>query len=318
MPLIVRTHRPPPPPVSPADDRYPIQVTYIDPDGVEWPWSDPTSGIIVTSVTGIGSPPASYTGIALPDGGSLAQSYTATSRQIVIGLHVFDEGSQAGLLDKIDRLARALWTERAGMPAPGMLVFARPNGTVRQIEVYCTSGPEQTDTDATRNAYQVSTDYALTFTSALDPLFVDQEVVGPIVFEPPPPSGAGVPPMPPVLLKPRSSLGTTQVTNEGNGDAYPVWKLYGPGAPTVTNVTTGRSFSVEELSEGEVVTVDTRPGRQSAIDQDGNDRWGDLVKTSPRDLWVLPSGTSVLELEIANADAGAKIELTYARRWLRA
>lgn len=317
MPLIVGAQVAPPPAPAPADIRSPIQVTYIDPDGTVWPWSDPSSGIIVTSVTGIGSPPASYADISLPGGGSLAQSYTAAARQIVIGLHVFDESSQAGLLDMVDRLARALWTERAGVPAPGTLVFTRPGGQARRIDVYCTSGPEHGDEDATANAYQTSTSYGLTFASALDPMFQDATATGPIVFEPSP-AGGGVPPMPPVLLRPRSTLGATQVTNEGNGDSYPIWEITGPGTPTLTNVTTGRSFSLELLGAGETITVDTRPARQSAVDQLGADRWGDLVKTSPRDLWVLPVGTSDLELEIAGADVGSRIALTYVRRWLRA
>src|SRR5690606_14306417 len=120
---------------------------------------------------------------------SLAQSYNPAKRQIVIGLHAFDEDSQAGLLDLVDRLAFALWTERAGLPSPATLRFARPDGTVRQIEVYCTSGPEQTDTESSRDGYQWSTDYGLTFESALDPLFQDADPVGPLVFAAPPVSG---------------------------------------------------------------------------------------------------------------------------------
>jgi len=304
-------------PGAPGELRSPLQVTYIDPDGTVWEWSNPLSGCIVTSVTGIGSPPASLTDIALPGGGSLAQSYTAAKRSIVIGLHAFDEESQAGLLDLVDRLAYALWTERAGEPAPGILRFARPNGSSRQIEVFCTSGPEQVDTESTENAYQWSTNYALTFESATDPLFRDAEPVGPIVFSSPPEQG-GVPPMPPVLLTPSSSLGETIVTNSGNGDAYPIWKITGPGVPTLTNVTTGRAFSLAALSQGEVITVDTRPTMQSAVDDLGADRWGDLVKESPRDLWTLVPGRNVLNLALASAEPGSQISMTYHRRWLRA
>lgn len=307
-----------PPPSPPLDgQRRPLSVTYLDPDGTVWSWSNPLSGVVVTGVTGIGSPPASYTGTALPNGGSLAQAYGAAQRQIVIGLHAFDEGSQAGLLELVDRLARALWTERAGVPAPGTLIFSRPDGTSRQIEVYCTSGPEQTDTEATRDAYQWSTDYGLTFVSALDPLFSDAAATT-VSFEAAP-AGGGVPPMPPVLLEPGAVLGSTSVTNQGNGDAYPIWQITGPGTPTLTNVSTARSFGLDvDLSSGETVTVDTRPARQSAVDQDDNDRWSDLVKVSPRDLWVLPPGKSDLNMVIADAGVGSKIEMSYVRRWLRA
>jgi hypothetical protein len=273
---------------------------------------------VVTSVTGIGSPPAALSDVALPGGGSLAQSYSAAKRQITLGLHAFNEESQAGLLELVDRLAFALWTERAGTPAPATLRFARPTGTARQIEVYCTSGADQTEVDSTRDAYQWSTSYGLTFESALDPYFQDADPVGPLVFRAPPLSG-GVPPMPPVLLTPSSTLGTSTVRNTGNGPAYPIWTITGPGIPTLSNATTGREFSLDvTLEAGEVITVDTRPTRQSAVDQDGTDRWGDLVRSSPRDLWTLVPGDNVLVLELASPADGSKIEMVYYRRWLRA
>lgn len=317
MPLVTRRAGGPVTPPG-AGSRSPLRVTYVDPDGTEWAWSNPLTGCVVTEVTGIGSPPAALSDTALAGGGSVAQSYNAAKRQIVLGLHAFDEESQAGLLDLVDRLAFALWTERAGLPAPATLRFARPAGTARQIEVYCTSGPEQAETESTRDGYQWSTSYGLTFASALDPLFQDATPVGPLVFAAPPSSG-GVPPMPPVLLTPSSTLGTSTVRNTGNGDAYPIWTITGPGVPTLTNVTTQREFSLDvTLAADEVITVDTRPTLQSAIDQDGTDRWGDLVKSSPRDLWTLIPGTNVLNLELASSGAGSKIEMVYFRRWLRA
>lgn len=218
----------------------------------------------------------------------------------------------------MDRLAYALWTERAGLPAPGRIMIARPSGTSRQIEVYCTSGAEQTDTDSTRDAYQRDTAYALTFESGLDPMFQDVDPVGPLVFAAPPSSG-GVPPMPPVILAPPTTLGETTVTNAGNGEAYPIWEVHGPGTPTFTNVTTGREFSLAvTLGADEVITIDTRPARQSAVDGTGADRWGDLVKTNPRDLWQLVPGANLLNLALAGSDTGSSISMLYYRRWLRA
>lgn len=307
-------------PVTPpfGRDRQPLTVTYIDPDGGTWAWSAPDSRCRVLSVTGIGGPPTAYTDSALAGGASLPQSYTAAKRSIVVGLHVYDDASQAGLLDLLDQLTFALWTERAGVPAPGRIVFARPDGRARQIEVFCTSGIEQTDTEESRDAYQRDTGYVLTFESGLDPLFSDTDPIGPLVFQAPPNVG-GIPPLLPVVLTPSNTLGETTITNSGNGDAYPIWTIYGPGTPTLSNLTTGRAFSLATaLGVGEVVTIDTRPARQSAVDGLGADRWGDLVKTSPRDLWTLVPGKNKLNLEIADAVEGSKIEMRYHRRWLRA
>ncbi|MEV4672744.1 hypothetical protein AB0K34_13900 [Actinomadura sp. NPDC049382] len=318
MPLLTRTPGTGGPPTSGTRSRHALQVTYIDPDGHVWDWSTPGSQCRALSVTGIGGPPAAYTDTSLAGGGSLPQAFSAAKRSIVIGLHVFDDTSQAGLLDLLDRLTFALWHDRAGVPTPGVLRFARPDGTARQIEVFCTSGPPQTEEEASRDAYQRDTSYGLTFESGLDSLFQDADPVGPLVFAAPPVSG-GVPPMPPVLLTPSTTLGETTVYNTGNGDAYPTWTITGPGVPTLTNVTTGREFSLGvTLSAGEVITVDTRPTLQSAIDQDGVDRWGDLVKSTPRDLWTLVPGANLLNLELASAGTGSQISMLYHRRWLRA
>ena len=306
-------------PVTPPSgrDRQPLTVTYVDPDGEEWDWSAPDARCRVLSVTGIGGPPAAYTDSALAGGASLPQSYSAAKRSIVVGIHVYDDASQGGLLDLLDRLTFALWTERAGVPAAGRLVFARPDGRARQIEVFCTSGLEQTSEEESRDAYQRDTGYVLTFESGLDPLFSDSAPVGPLVFAAPPDVG-GIPPLLPVVLTPSNTLGETAVTNSGNGDAYPIWTVRGPGTPTLSNLTTGRSFSLTTLEAGEEITVDTRPARQSAVDADGADRWTDLVKTSPRDLWTLVPGRNELNLEIADAVEGSRIEMVYHRRWLRA
>lgn len=318
MPLIVRP-APPAPPVGPpaGSDRSSLVVTYVDPDGGVWQWSDPASGMFVTSLTGIGSPPAALSALPLPDGGELAQTFTPGKRQIVLGLYVYDDDSQAGLLNRLDALAWALWTQRAGNPAPGTLQFGRPGGTVREIDVFVTSGPEQADTSSTQDGYQWSTSFALTFVSALDPLLTDVEAVGPIVFAAS--TAGGVPPMPPVALSPGTTLGATTIFNDGGGDAFPIWTIQGPGTPAITNTTTGRTWSLDvPLGSAEVVTVDTRPGRQSAIDGTGASRWGDLVKSSPRDLWWLVRGRNDLNISIAGSGSGSQVSLTYQQRWLRA
>jgi hypothetical protein len=133
-------------------------------------------------------------------------------------------------------------------------------------------------------------------------------------------SGAGVPPMPPVVLSPYAVLGDTIVNNTGNAPAYPVWKITGPGTPTLANTTLGRSFGLATaLVEGETVTIDTAPdGTAYAIDQTGADRWPDLVKSSPRDLWELVKGPNHLNLALSGSSASSRIELSYVRRWLRA
>lgn len=303
-------------PGAPATGRpRPLRLSYIDPDGVEWDFSDLAGPVQVTNVAGHGSPPVSLTTLALPSGASLPQNLVGTGRTILVGL-VAGADTQHAFHQLTDRLAQALWTERLGVPAPGILRIQRPDGTGRQIKVLVTDGPDLSDDDRTKSGL-TWTSFVVTFRS-LDPCWSDATPTR-IVFKGAD-SSAGVPPMPPVVLSPYSVLGSTTVNNTGNAPAYPVWRITGPGTPSLTNLTTGRSFGLStDLSEGETVTIDTAPdGGAYAIDDSNNDRWGDLVKSSPRDLWELVTGPNQLDLVLAGASAVSQIELSYVRRWLRA
>ena len=310
MPLLVKPVTVPAPiPVHPV----PLGLTYVDPDGQVWPLSDRDSGVVATACAGISGPQPSLTAVSLPGGGAIPQFYRPTSRPVVVGVFV-EAATQGEFLALMDRWARALWNERNGEPAPGTLIVARPDGTSRQIPVICTDGADQSDDDRTKTGPTWSS-FALTL-QALDPLWADgtatQLEFG--VY-----TAAGVPPMPPVELAPPTLLGQTEVVNTGDADSYPVWTITGPGQPTITNNTTGRSFGLDvTLGSAETVTVDTRPTMQSAVDGDGDDRWSDLVKSSPRDLWPLVPGLNELNLSLVGSGTGSKVVLSYTRRWLRA
>lgn len=319
MPLLRTraTGTPVPPPIFPPGGREPLTFAYIDPDGLRWEWSDPNSRIIVEDISGLGSPPAAFSSMPLPGGGVLPLAYGAAPRQLVVSLDICDEDSQEGLLELIDQLELSWWGERYGRPAAGTLIVSRPDGTSRQIEVFCTSGPPQTDAAAADDGYQWSTKYALTFQSALDPFFSSSVPIT-VTFQPEI-AGTGVPPMPPVLLQPPGTFGTTRITNPGSGPAFPIWTVIGPGKPTMTLTSAGLAFGLDvTLDADEVITIDTRPGRQRCIDQDGTNRWPDLAKSAPRDLWALPPKQSDVEMAFVDATADSRILMSYTPRWLRA
>lgn len=314
MPLLVKRPSAPVVPPSPGFNPDRLGVTYIDPDGHAWAWGDLTAKVFATAVAGLGSPPVAFTQLGLPSGGAFAQSHLAAARTITVGLYAYDDEDQEAFLALVDRLAKALWSQRAGKPAPGILVIARPDGTARQIKVYCTDGMDLSDDDRTKSGLMWAT-YPVTL-AAPDPFFEDADATSREFGSS---TAAGVPPMPPIVLAPSSLLGDTSVDNSGDADAYPVWTIHGPGTPTLTNTTTGRSFGLDvSLGDDEVVVVDTRPGMQSAVDQDSVNRWADLVRSSPRDLWQLIPGVNDLNLSIGDSGAGSKISLSFTRRWLRA
>ncbi|MCW2873345.1 phage tail domain-containing protein [Actinacidiphila oryziradicis] len=316
MPLIaVVANEPAPLPPTFDFGPQPLDLTYIDPDGNPWSWSDPSLPVFATAVAGIGSPPIALTSLPLPGGGILAQAMTPQVRTITVGLYLYnDAADQDAFLDLCDQLTRALWTLRAGQPAPGTLIVGRHDGTSRQVQVLCTDPPTLASDDASKSGLTWAS-YVVTF-QAPDPFWTDS-VANHMQFGGVSGS-AGVPPMPPVSLNPSTVLGAATVTNSGDADAYPVWTITGPGTPTLTNSTTGLSFGLDAaLGAGEVVTVDTRPQQQSAVDGVGANRWADLTRVNPRALWALVPGDNQLNLQLTGAGVGSLISLSYVQRWLR-
>lgn len=292
----------------------PLGLTYRDPDGVEWVVGNRKPyGIGAYACAGISGPPVSLASAALPGGGAIPLSYQPTPRTITLGVHVRGV-DQDDFLDLVDRWAVAIYNERNGRPASGTFIVGRPDGSSRQIDVLCIDGPDQGDDDGTKSGPTWTT-YTLTFT-ATDPLWSDAE---PRTLRFGASSAVGVPAMPPIRLAPATLLGDTRITNSGSADAYGVWAITGPGQPTLINNTTGRAWGLDVvLDDEETVTVDTDPSDPTAIDQDGNNRWTDLVKTSPRDLWPLVRGINEVSLLMSGSGAGSQIVLEYTRRWLRA
>jgi hypothetical protein len=290
----------------------PLGLTYTDPDGTVWPLGNRRGGVQATACSGISGPPPSLTSAALPGGGAVPLSYRTGARTIILGMHISGT-TQDEFLARQDAWARAIWNERNGDPAAGVFAVTRPDGSARQIEVFHTAGGDQADDDPSKSGLLWST-YTLTF-SATDPLWADST---PITLTFGSFSATGVPPMPPIVLAPATLLGDTTVVNEGDAVSYPVWTITGPGQPTLTNNTTGRSFGLGvTLSDGETVTINTRPTMASAVDGTGADRWGDLLKSSPRDLWPLAPGLNSLSLLMDGSGDGSQVQLSYTRRWLR-
>lgn len=290
-----------------------LGVTWIDPDGASWDWMD-RHQMFATAVAGLGTPTPAMATLGLPSGGALVQNYLPQPRTVTVGLFAYDD-DQVAWLDLLDRISASLWTVRGGKPTPGTLIIAHPDGTARQIDAFVTAGNDQADDDNTKSGLTWST-WALTLTCP-DPYWRDADTTTLSFAES---TSAGIPPMPPVDLAPATVLGNTTVTNTGDADAYPIWKITGPGTPTMTNTTTGRVWSLKSpLISTDVWTIDTSPdGRASVIDQDGTSQWAALAASPPRDLWPLVRGVNKLDLALAGAEVGSKIELSYTPRRLRA
>lgn len=315
MPLLANAAGGPPVVVPPVVNLGPklLGLTWVDPDGTAWNWMDRRQ-VFATNVAGLGTPTPAMSTLGLPSGGVIVQNYLPQPRTITVGLFAYND-DQAAWLALLDRISVSLWTVRSGEPAPGTLIVHHPDGSARQIDAFVTAGNDQSNDDNSKSGLTWST-WALTLTCP-DPYWRDAEVTT-LTFEES--TAVGIPPMPPVDLAPATVLGNTTVTNTGDADAYPIWTIHGPGTPTMTNTTTGRVWSLKSpLISTDVWTIDTSPdGRASVTDQDGISQWAALAQSAPRDLWPLVPGVNKLDLALAGAEAGSKIELSYTPRRLRA
>jgi hypothetical protein len=105
------------------------------------------------------------------------------------------------------------------------------------------------------------------------------------------------------------------VNNDGHVTTWPVWTITGPGSVTATNTTTGETWDLDyTLDDGEVVTVDTRPGVKTVTSSTDGDLFANLTDESS--LWALAKGTNTVTVTMAAASSASKLLLSWQRRWL--
>ena len=155
-----------------------LGIEYIDPDGRLWNFMDldMAEGFICTDIRGISGTPVSLSTIPLVRGGALAQTLTYQPRSVGMGVFVMSVNNADGqddYLSLLDDLTVAFTTIRDDAPAPGTLIISRPDGTQRQLAVFCTAGQDQPD-DGPDLSGLLYTSYAFTL-QAPDPFFYDAD-----------------------------------------------------------------------------------------------------------------------------------------------
>jgi hypothetical protein len=212
----------------------------------------------------------------------------------------------------LDRITSAFYNRRNALPAPGLLNIQRPDGSIRSIYVYTTSG---------LNTPEVAVSNGTVYTFILqtpDPFWSDS-LTNQLSF-----IGAGsapgILPLLPIRLGQSTIFGTNQLTNAGTAGAWPEWTITGPGTPTIQNITTGRTFALSSsIPSGQIVSIKTKPGQQQCVNTTtGTNIWDQLAIASPRDLWSLIPGVNNVSIALAGSTAASKIIVSWQNRWLRA
>jgi len=292
----------------------PLVISYIDPDGVTWNLSDlsMSNGYVCSAIAGIDGFPVMMQIVPLLDG--TAVPHILLPQPATIGLAILvtrpASDNESDYYALLDRLTRAFWNNRNSAPAPGTLIIQRPDGTARQISVYTTSGLDTPD---------VGKDNKMVYSFSLatpDPWWSD---LVPTILNFNTGVNNGILPVLPVDLNGAAVIGNIVVNNAGNMFTFPTWTITGPGTPTLRNNTTGRAWSLNTaIPAGQQVQVVTKRGQQAAVNiTTGANIWGQLVISSPRDLWPLAAGNNSISITMTGATSATQVSMSYVNRWSR-
>lgn len=295
----------------PAKGLTPKRVTWTSPTGDVLALCDDGQGYrSLKGRSGFGMVPREVLYDSLPAGGGILRSIHDQVRVLAIPLRVSGL-TQDQYLDRYRRLVRSVRHRIGGEDLPGTITVELPNGTRRSISAYYNGGLDaEEDID---DLLQLGQSFPRLEFLALDPYWTGGTVDGQWAA-----SVAGQPwfGTMPRKLSASQVLGTVTVDVPGDADAYPIWKITGPGVPVIGNNTTSRSFQFKSgspIPAGRTVTVDTRDDQLSVVDDLGNDLYSSLLEFP--DLWTLEPGINELQVEIGGATAASKVAFTAGVRW---
>jgi hypothetical protein len=294
----------------------PLQITYVDPDGINWNLSDISmaGGYACAAIAGIEGFPVVLQTIPLLDGTAIPNFYIPQPGSIAIAIIVGRplSDSEDDYYALLDRIVRAFYNRRNEIPRAASLQIQRPDGTTRQIQVFTTSGlntPEVGINNLTVYSIVLQTPDPYWSDLVQQTLIYTQNIA------------AGILPLLPIPLSSGTILGNAVITNNGNALAYPTWTITGPGTPTFKNLTTNKQWSLNApVPAGNVVQVTTKPGGQYAVNLTTSANiWDQLVLgTSIRNLWPLMAGDNVISISMAGASSATAVQVTWTNRWNRA
>ncbi|MYS48236.1 phage tail protein [Streptomyces sp. SID5998] len=323
MPLITAPVTTPPVEVPPPIEIPEIgfaSVTYIDPTGTRWPMTDLTADwyTLAEGVSGLGAATYTLTSDPHPRGGERLRHVQPEARTIVWPVLV--RGADHMAFTRNWRALGSAFTRTLrvgpdGRRPPGVLEVARPDGSVRRIEVYYHSGWDGRGQAATG----ITWDSATLTLWCEDPYWEDATPV--VVHRETGTQSDYLVPFPTVSSS--QVLGATVLDNPGDVEVWPTWVITGPATSIAFTRDPGADSSVSfvldmtdtghgPLLAGETVTISTDPPRvRSGTGENlvGGLNWPDAV------LWSLPPGQTPVTFQLDGAEAGSAVDVTFYPRY---
>lgn len=107
----------------------------------------------------------------------------------------------------------------------------------------------------------------------------------------------------------------SSISNPGDLEAWPVWTIEGPGSNIViSNLTTNQSLTLNTaLSSGQSVTIDTRPGAKTVLNDDGTSLFPLMTATST--LFSLQRGDNHIQVAMDSTSTTSAIRLAFRPRY---
>ncbi|MER6086532.1 phage tail domain-containing protein [Streptomyces bluensis] len=267
--------------------------------------------------TGLDMPPFALFSDDSPNlDGAIYRSARAAAREVMIPVHLHGVDRQT-----VNALKRKFF--QALNPKRGYCVlrFTEGSGRTRLLSTYYKGGME--GAEGTDSAGFSWAKYGLTF-SAFDPWFYqDTWQTTRWAF------GAGDPFLSttrtffPMQLSDGVLGGAGEalvISNPGDIEAWPVWKLYGPiksfslkgpGGDTVE--ASPPADGTDLVATGRVLTIDTRPGKKTVKDDLGANYWGKL-DTNPQ-FWSVEPGSTNASVSVVTGSGKAAVALTFQPRY---
>ena len=255
---------------------------------------DGSQGIHLTvGLTGVGIP---STDVRIDPSAGDGGTWRSTRRNVrELDLPIVVVGADRGdVEDKLRRVARAL-NDRYGTPK---LVATYSDGDEYQTEVHYVGGAE---TQFGSDAGETFCRWMLTV-QAPDPFWTSTQAVQfTLGYQ----SGVRglLPALEQLQVSPSQVIGSFNVENPGDVDAFPVWTLEGVSS-SVSISREGQGFTfTESTAAGDVRVIDTR--NATVVDESGANKYA-FLGSAPK-LFALPPGRSAISVNVAGAELGTKL-----------
>ncbi|MFD7605149.1 phage tail domain-containing protein [Streptomyces mirabilis] len=276
-----------------------------------WP-----SIIMQPGATGLDMPPFALFSDDSPNlDGSIYRSARTAAREIMIPVYLYGIDRQT-----INGLKRKLFQSLNPKRGYCVLKFTEGNNETRLLRCYYKGGME--GAESTDTAGFTWTKFGLTFT-AMDPFFYpDRPETTRWDF------GSGA-----AFLNPAQSLfplrvsagvlggtGPLNIYNPGDVEAWPVWQLHGPIRSFSLASPYGDLVKASPLADGSdivpsgrVLTIDTRPGHKTVLDDQSTNYWS-LLDTNPQ-FWSVDPGNTSTSVSVVTGVGKAAVVLSFYPRY---